>query len=91
MKTIEQCLDEASFKDLGETFEQVRTRIDCGTVTANTLTDIVKEAMEIHAKQCCESQKEHCALMVPGNMVYKEYREDLHHIILSTPNVAEKP
>lgn len=60
MKTIEGILDASAKKELFENFEQVRTCVDLGTITANTLTDIVKDAMTKYAIECCEEQKIIC-------------------------------
>jgi hypothetical protein len=43
MKSIEEIKNEVAVKHLFENFEQVRTCIDVGTITANTLEDILNE------------------------------------------------
>lgn len=88
MKPLEEILDASAQKELFENFEQVRTCIDIGTITANTLTDIVKDAMQELARQCCDEQKIECSKSLVGGMVNWEYINDVKEAILNTPNVV---
>lgn len=60
MKNIEKYLDEVAMVSNFELWEQVLTGIDCETVTANTVNDIVAEANRRMLEDAFKAQKEIC-------------------------------
>jgi len=60
MIDLEKIKNEVSAKHGFESFEQVRTCIDVGTLTANTTEDILNEVATEYAKQWCDEQIKAC-------------------------------
>lgn len=61
MKTIEEIKNEVSVKHGYESFYFMLLHMYAGESKPIDVSDIISEAMQEYAKQCCEEQKNACA------------------------------
>lgn len=80
MKTIDQILQEVAENKNCDDFDLLVRRMP-----TMLIIKAVKEAMEIHAKQCCDEQIKACAEKYDNSNDELDY----YQVIISTPNVAE--